>query len=444
MPISDPTDVAGCVLWVAGDSITGLSDGDPVDTWEDFSGSTNDVTQPTGIKQPTYQTNEVNSKPIVRFDGNNDAMKTGNFSLPQPVTFFIVFRRASSPGANRGLLDAATNPFSRYVYVRSSDVFSMYAGSELTGSQAITPGEWYIAGGVFDGSSSYFEVHDENGLYDSNTGDPGSSNGDGVTVGSDMNETQPIDADIAIVIFYDSNIGTTDFDDVIDYLTDEIFGSATTDAEVDLSALTGQGVLVAPTIVVGNVIGLSPLSASGVITTQTVATGNRIDLSPLVGNGTIISPTVVVEGDSIIALSPVLGNGTIVQPTITHGNRVELLALNGSGIITIQSIEQGILISASPLVGNATLVDVSSTTGNRIDIAPISSRGIVVSPSLTWGNTISLSSLVGRGVMTNLTVDNGGEEPIPPILGARYTLDFRDLTGTLNNSTTLSATLNYR
>lgn len=74
-----PTDIAGSRLWLAADAITGLSDGDPVATWEDASAvGTNDATQATGADQPTYQTAELNSLPIVRFDGTSDYLALPN------------------------------------------------------------------------------------------------------------------------------------------------------------------------------------------------------------------------------------------------------------------------------------------------------------------------------------------------------------------------------
>ena len=54
--------------WYKADAITGLSDGDAVDSWVDSSGNGNTLTQSTSGAKPSYETNEVNSLPVVRFD----------------------------------------------------------------------------------------------------------------------------------------------------------------------------------------------------------------------------------------------------------------------------------------------------------------------------------------------------------------------------------------
>lgn len=226
--------------------------------------------------------------------------------------------------------------------------------------------------------------------------------------------------------------------------TDSGTGTEATDAEVILDALVAQGVIVAPTITTGVVIGLSALVASGTITTQTVSNGNIVDLTALSTNGVIVAPVTVVEGDATVVLTPVTANGLIIQPTITHGNIVDLTSLTGNGTLATQTVDIGSLISLTPITGNGNLVDISLGTGNRLDLDPILSRGVIVDPSLTLGTSVTLSALTGRAVLPNLNVDNGGEEPVPPVLGVRYTLDFRDLIGTVSNTTTLSATLNYR
>ncbi|MGB0141519.1 MAG: hypothetical protein ACPF8W_00445 [Luminiphilus sp.] len=69
MALWTPADLpAGLAGWYKADAITGLSDGDPVDSWVDSSGNGNTLTQSTSGAKPTYETEELNSLPIVRFD----------------------------------------------------------------------------------------------------------------------------------------------------------------------------------------------------------------------------------------------------------------------------------------------------------------------------------------------------------------------------------------
>jgi len=66
--------IGGLVLHLDADAITGLNDGDKVATWEDLSGEGNDATQATEANRPTYKTDILNGKPVVRFDGSGSYM----------------------------------------------------------------------------------------------------------------------------------------------------------------------------------------------------------------------------------------------------------------------------------------------------------------------------------------------------------------------------------
>lgn len=89
-----PDDISGLTLWLKADAITGLSDGDNLSTWTDQSTAGNDATAPAG-KEPTYETNELNSLPVVRFNGTADYMNANGtatmFSgVDKPWTVFVV------------------------------------------------------------------------------------------------------------------------------------------------------------------------------------------------------------------------------------------------------------------------------------------------------------------------------------------------------------------
>lgn len=51
-----------------------LADGNAVSTWQDRSANANNAGQSTAANQPTYETNEVASQPVVRFSGTDDFM----------------------------------------------------------------------------------------------------------------------------------------------------------------------------------------------------------------------------------------------------------------------------------------------------------------------------------------------------------------------------------
>jgi hypothetical protein len=82
---------AGQKLWLKADDLA-LTDGDPVDTWTDASGSLNDFTQ-TGATRPIYKINRINGMPAVTSDGTQwleNAAFNGLPVLAIPRTVIIV------------------------------------------------------------------------------------------------------------------------------------------------------------------------------------------------------------------------------------------------------------------------------------------------------------------------------------------------------------------
>jgi len=68
------------IAWLDAGAITGIANGASVATWPDLSEWCYDATQTTSAQRPTFITNEINGKPVVRFNGNSQFLK-----LPRPV-----------------------------------------------------------------------------------------------------------------------------------------------------------------------------------------------------------------------------------------------------------------------------------------------------------------------------------------------------------------------
>ena len=86
-----PANLPGLLLWLDASRITGLNDGDSVSQWDDLSGNANHWAQATVSKQPTYETNELNGRPIVRFDGVDDVLEHAGLDFGSSYTLFVVF-----------------------------------------------------------------------------------------------------------------------------------------------------------------------------------------------------------------------------------------------------------------------------------------------------------------------------------------------------------------
>lgn len=88
-----PTDISGLVGWWEADNPGAVyADGDPVGTWNDLSGSGLHATGTT-TQRPTYTTNVLNGKPVMRFNGTSNGLITPalNLSGTNAITVIIVW-----------------------------------------------------------------------------------------------------------------------------------------------------------------------------------------------------------------------------------------------------------------------------------------------------------------------------------------------------------------
>ena len=116
---TDMTQLTGLVAWYKSDSITGLADADPISTWSDSSGNGNHLTG-SGSARPLYKTSQINSLPVVRFDGSDDQIISGSFAISSKITTTIVFKVASTAPITNSLIavnDATTPTYPpKYLY----------------------------------------------------------------------------------------------------------------------------------------------------------------------------------------------------------------------------------------------------------------------------------------------------------------------------------------
>jgi autotransporter-associated beta strand protein len=89
--VATPPPVAGGLrLWLDASQLTGLADGQQVETWTDKSGLTgNDALRTAG--SPKYKTNVLSGKPVIRFD-NASSFTTADLSsqFPTAATVFVM------------------------------------------------------------------------------------------------------------------------------------------------------------------------------------------------------------------------------------------------------------------------------------------------------------------------------------------------------------------
>lgn len=99
-PVFDPSALDNLVCYYEADQLTGLSDGDPIDSITDLSGNGYHLTTSGGTRS-TYQTGEFNGLPVMQFDGVDDrAYNAGPSSSHAIVTVAIVFKDNVATGVN--------------------------------------------------------------------------------------------------------------------------------------------------------------------------------------------------------------------------------------------------------------------------------------------------------------------------------------------------------
>lgn len=221
----EPPDIGGCLVWLDASRIVGLSDGDPVATWVDSSGNSKDATQATGTKQPSYQTNEKNSLPVVRFDGG-DGLATPNITIG-PRTIFAVYK-ATGAGFIYEISTDSNGGNGGYLYTETGNSIFVTRGGTGSGKNYMpavsrADGTWRYVSHVFDGTDASHVLF-ENGVSTalaagSASGNPGTATiSQPVYVGSRGAAAVFLTGDIAELIIYNTALSTADRQTVEAYL----------------------------------------------------------------------------------------------------------------------------------------------------------------------------------------------------------------------------------
>ncbi len=215
----NPRKVPGLIDWFQADLGFTLSDGDPIATWFDQSSNGNDVKQSTEAKKPLWKENIVNGRPVVRFDGADDFLISDIFSsvLTQPNYVFVVSYVKDAESDQFNLVDGL-NVSNRHVinaeYNASPDSLNVYAGTNFSLAVDFPKDVWHIHSILFDGASSEYWLDSAS----QGTGDAGSQDLTGLTVGSKYDGTILLEGDLYAVLVYDGNIGATNRGKVEKYL----------------------------------------------------------------------------------------------------------------------------------------------------------------------------------------------------------------------------------
>ena len=211
------------IVWLDAFSL-GLNDGDQVGNWSDRSGNGFDATRVVAGQQPRFTTAILNGRPVIRFDGTDDALSldgaiatNGNGIVNRDYSFIMVGARRTTV-SNDGWLLYGSGPFDAqsnlYVGWRggasSSFRFSQFGASEL---QVNSPNytnngvnQFAIFTGTFGQAASPPRKLFENaGLIGTNPSTQALTSYPGAELGG-IAGTNKSAVDIAEAIFYQGNL----------------------------------------------------------------------------------------------------------------------------------------------------------------------------------------------------------------------------------------------
>ena len=217
--VFEPSDIAGLLAWLEassgtfqdiGGTIPALA-GNTVARWNDRSGNGNNFTQGTATARPTVAT--VSSKTVINFATNDLLVRSTITGQNQPVTIYIMGKQGVAT-ANEYILDGFDNTNRYALYVFSTTVLQMFAGTGLNSSAVYNNNE-HILTANYNGASSL--------LFQDNvqvaSGSAGAQNAPGLTLGARNGGSNFWNGYIKALLVYSGSHNVTQRTQVYNYLT---------------------------------------------------------------------------------------------------------------------------------------------------------------------------------------------------------------------------------
>ena len=207
--------IANLKLWY--DAAVGITKdgGDLVSQWDDQSDTIKNLIQVVGASQPLWLDNQINSLPMIRFDGVNDFMRTVTFGMIQPLTVFLVLKVISSAGLSDSWIDGFTNNTLLFIESATNSIY-LHAGNSI-GGIAFVDTISYIWTGIFNGANS--AIQRDNGAP--TTGNVGTGSPAGFNVGCKGGGSEKANIAVAEILIYNAALSGANQDIVRNYLNNK-------------------------------------------------------------------------------------------------------------------------------------------------------------------------------------------------------------------------------
>jgi hypothetical protein len=137
-------------FWYDASQLSGYyTNGESMPSWPDLSIQQAPLAQATSGDQPTYETNILNSLPVVRFNGTTSSM-ISPFSAAVATMYVVVVPRSSTP------VVCVVGTIGYIIY--ASTFWTLYSGANLTTAVPPVSGTGYIIEAQTAGGSSLINV----------------------------------------------------------------------------------------------------------------------------------------------------------------------------------------------------------------------------------------------------------------------------------------------
>ncbi len=194
--------VAGPQLWFKADAIS-KADGETISVWADQSSNTMNATQFTGGAQPTYKTNILSGKPVLRFSGSNYLNHPYSSGAIANSVFAVVKRSGGAAGWQTVIQASAPNTALAVLMgarTGNSVNWGTYFGSILNSSYSVD-GSWAALSSVSRSSADISIV--TNGLEELVVGSGYHSDAwERRQIGGVNNGSETLTGDIAEILVY--------------------------------------------------------------------------------------------------------------------------------------------------------------------------------------------------------------------------------------------------
>lgn len=179
------------------------TDGDGVTNWADQDSNVGDLFAESATRSPALITNgnPGGNGDAIEFDGNaNRAKVTGGFTFNQPETIYLVLR-ANAWAVNDTFVDGNILIAMQFLQSPTTPTVRIRSVTSLVADNSdLSLNTWGIYCLIFNGANSSIRLNNNT----KTTGNPGSVNAEGLTVGSAQNNTSFANFRVARILGYDT------------------------------------------------------------------------------------------------------------------------------------------------------------------------------------------------------------------------------------------------